>query len=241
MTVLSKRRFRVRYSLRALLVATLLASATLGLWVNSAMKQRRAVEGILKAGGVIEYDHGGQEHDSPYFGRENRGHSWSNDYFSRVVGVDFKDLSAWTVSNDVTGEVWHPKTITDKDLVLIKSLARLEGLSLRDASITDVGLENLKNLSNLKELELQGTRITDAGNDHLLGLNRLESLSLANTKVTDRGIERLGSLNQLEYLTLDGTAITREGVEQLRKSLPNCLITHDFGLSISAQHDEDCP
>ena len=53
MTPRPRRRWR-SYSLRSLLLLTTLAAIVLGVWVNRAERQRRAVAAIRKAGGGVE-------------------------------------------------------------------------------------------------------------------------------------------------------------------------------------------
>jgi len=53
--------------------------------------------------------------------------------------------------------------VTDKGLLHLRGLVKLQLLDLGYTRITDNGLEHLKVLTNLRELSLQGTKVTAEG------------------------------------------------------------------------------
>src|SRR5437763_761628 len=63
--------------------------------------------------------------------------------------------------------------VTDPLLANLRTLTRVQELSLQDTHITDAGLVNLRGLTRLEVLSLQGTRVRDAGLAELEGLTRL--------------------------------------------------------------------
>lgn len=67
----------------------------------------------------------------------------------------------------------------------------MNGVPCVAAQVTDGGLEHLRSLTRLEQLTLDGIPITDAGLDHLKGLTGLRELTLLDTKVTDEGVEKL--------------------------------------------------
>ena len=111
-------------------------------------------------------------------------------------------------------------TVTDKDLVFLKGLEKLEEMVLNHTRVTDAGLVHLKGLSHLKRLNLGFADISDAGLVHLKELPRLLFLFLPGTRITDAGLAHLKELPKLERLWLSGTKVTDAGVNQLQQALP---------------------
>ena len=64
-------------------------------------------------------------------------------------------------------------------------------VDLSHSKVTDKGLIELSELFKLQSLNLSGTNITDAGLKHLKRLTKLRGLDLNNTKVTEEGLEKL--------------------------------------------------
>jgi hypothetical protein len=151
-----------------------LVAVALGLWVNSAERQRRAVAAIRAAGGSVVYDWEAQEWHST----DLPGPDW----LCRQLGVDyFDDVAAAGLSSDAgDSDVAHLSQLTDVSFVV-----------LQDTKVSDSSLAHLTRLTSLKVLWLDRSQVTDAGLAHLTGLKRLESLTLERTQVTDAGCERL--------------------------------------------------
>lgn len=106
--------------------------------------------------------------------------------------------------------------ITDRDMVHLKCLTRLQMLLLARTPISDAGLPNLQGLTDLRLLSLDGTQVTDAGLSHLQGLINLQLLSLDGTQVTDAGLANLSGLQNLTTLCLRETKITDAGLTHLK-------------------------
>ena len=173
----------------------------LGVWTDRARKQQRAVEAILKRGGIVAYSYemktGSGEPTPP-------GPTWLRE----ALGIDYLDHVA---AANLTGD-----TFTDADLELLQGLPRLDHLFLRSANITDAGLAHLEALHGLEWLDLAGDRITDAGLAHLEGLHRLQSLGLRSKRITDAGLAHLEGLHRLESLGLCSERITDAGLVHLQ-------------------------
>jgi Leucine-rich repeat (LRR) protein len=119
------------------------------------------------------------------------------------------------------------KNLTDSDLKRLKSLTRLQWLSLLSTDITDAGIDYLKGLNELRWLYLYTPRITDAGLEHLAGLNKLQILHLGGSWSLEDGSERwrfyrgTGEISikprvkEFQKAVLDRTNITDEGLEHL--------------------------
>jgi len=117
-----------------------------------------------------------------------------------VTGVDFR---------------WNNR-VTDKDLMRLKSLAKLESVLLEATRISDAGVEHLTGVHNLKTLNLEATNLTDVGMKLIGNWKQLESLNIARTRVTDAGLKHLKGLHKLEYLNLGWLDnITDEGLVNL--------------------------
>lgn len=110
------------------------------------------------------------------------------------------------------------KTITDRDLALLRQVPGLRQLNLTRTCISDAGLFHVSKLPDLEILLLGGTDITDEGFQMLESLVELQQLNLTNTGITDRGIGPLAQMPKLEALWLDTTDITDVTLELLAKS-----------------------
>jgi hypothetical protein len=209
MTTPSPKRRWFQFSLRALLVFVLLVSIGMSWFavkMQRARRQRKAVEEIRKAGGMVGYAHG---LDDPF--AEPSVSKWARE----LLGDDFFfDVVIVSVGRDVG----------DREASHLKALNNLTHLDLSYTQGTGAGLEHLERLTNLEWLDLRHTQVTDAGLEHLKGLTNLQWLDLIGTQVSDAGLDHLRGLNGLLLLDLDGTQVTPEGVEKLQEALPDCEI-----------------
>jgi hypothetical protein len=218
------RRRWLQYSLRWLLVIVTLSCVGLGLLVNRAERQRRAVAAIRESGGLVGYDF--EEPSSPV--PAVRGESPGPDWLCRLLGVDY--FAAVT-------KVYLPARATDATAAHLSGLTSLQGLTLAGTEVTDaglahlrgltslqylhlgdtqvVGLADLRGLTSLHSLYLRGTQVTDAGLAHLSGLTSLQELDLGGTQVRDAGLAHLSGLTSLQELWLEGTLVTDAGLSHL--------------------------
>jgi hypothetical protein len=125
-------RRRFQYSLRSLLLLTLLLSIGMS-WIATAMqrakRQREVARAIEKLGGRVWWD---------FAFRHETG------FLSEVTYVDF------------VGE--H---VTDEALQSLNELPHLARLNLNNSDITDTQLRYVKGLTRLRWLELLAPRVTD--------------------------------------------------------------------------------
>lgn len=191
----SKRwRPKFRFSLRLLLLVITLLCLLLATQANRAKRQKLAVSVVQELGGEVQYDYQLSRFEKairavdaadkglrpPSVIEEPSGPKWlrqlvGNEYFQRVVGVDFR------YSADISGPVMEH----------ITSLTDLEELFLTNTNITDSDLRDIGKLSNLRLLVIRDNQITDAGISHLHSLTRLEQLNVINTSVTADGVAKL--------------------------------------------------
>ena len=139
-----------------------------------------------------------------------------------LFGCGDKEQTAVATIEELGGEVTFDEESLERPVAKV---------ILSGAEVTDIGLENVKGLTSVRTLLLNNTQITDAGLEHLNVLTNLQTLDVSGglfgrPQVTDAGLEHLRGLTQLRQLNLDDTQVTNEGVEKLKKSLPNCEISH---------------
>ncbi len=198
-----KRRW-LQYSLRSLLVLTLLAAIGLG-WVrhqlNRLQAEEEAVAAIRALGGTVVYGS-----DSP-FEDESPGPKWlrsllGEHFFCEVWEVDF------------------PRGADDEVVRHLDRLRTLKRLVLRGARVTRAGLEPVWRKRRLTYLDLGSTALSDDDSPWFAELPELEELYLDNTPITDRAVAGLNCLSKLRLLCVSGTHVTLEGVRQLPSGLP---------------------
>ncbi|MGO9114084.1 MAG: hypothetical protein ACLP9L_33125 [Thermoguttaceae bacterium] len=125
-------RRRFQYSLRSLLLLTLLVSIGMS-WIATTMqrakRQREVARAIEKLGGRVWWDFASRHEAS---------------FLSEVIYVDF------------SGE-----KVEDEALQSLNQLTHLARLNLNNSEITDSQLRHLKGLAQLRWLELEAPRVTD--------------------------------------------------------------------------------
>jgi hypothetical protein len=206
MTENPKRRNRrwLRFSLRSLLVVVTLFGVWLGIKVDQARRQKRAVETLRSMGAEVWYDHQRKENgsfdvridlDVPNWVRELCG----DDFFQTVTGIFL--LRGARLNSE--GEV--PRAITDEDLQCLADLPHLEQLVINQAPITDAGMAHLRHPERLRAVMLDDTDVGDDFVRRLQGAVELEGLGLEGTKVTDDAVAKLTGLTKLQILRLART------------------------------------
>jgi len=110
----------------------------------------------------------------------------------------------------------HSPATTDADLVNLRSLKGLLGLTASHTKVTDDGLLHLKDHKGVGALNLGGTAVTGTGLAHLKDLKGLMYLNLASSKITDAGLVHLKEHKGLTSLVLYDTAVTDIGLGHLK-------------------------
>lgn len=196
-----------RFSLRTLLVTTVLCGTSVGLLQRERhFCQRNELSASRLVGRGFQVD--------TVPGR----FAWAQG----LLGV--KDVIVVT-SVESHGYNTVLKGITDADLANLTGLSRLKTVNVGNTIVSDEGLAYFKGLSALERLHLGGTQVTNDGLPHLIKLEGLRELDLRHTKITDAGAEQLAQLGRLESLDLRNTGVTAKGVKRLQAALPNCQIT----------------
>jgi hypothetical protein len=158
-----------QFSLRSLLIFVTLFACVCSFFaviMQSANRQRDAVEALRKRGAYVLYD-------CQYYRDRNLDPPGpdGNDYFNCVASVQF----------------W--KNASDDDLRIVKILKHLRELRLSGTQITDAGLEHLQGMY-IEELGLWDTHITDAGVDCLIRIHP-RAIYIRDTSISDAGKEKL--------------------------------------------------
>jgi len=206
------RRRWLQFSLRTLLIVVTVFCVWMGITAKRARDQQQAVEAILAAGGVVNYEHQLDRSDPP-------GPVWlrqliGDEYFFSVNFVSF-----------------HKGEVDDATMAAVSRLTGLTNLLLQGANITDAQLVHLKGLTNLIQLDLSKTQVTDVGMVHLKSMTNLGVLKLISTKITNSGLMHLKGLTNLKDLRLYNTQVTDEGIKKLQQALPNCYITRHLQIA----------
>lgn len=200
-----RRRWRFRFSVRALLTATTVLSALLGLVGNEANRlrlHRLAEHNIYELGGRCGSVIGDQ------YGTR-RGPPWCP-VIDDSLFADFEFV--WFTSTNNAG-------LRDEDLALLKHLPRLKELQLAAPLITDDAMVHIEGIKSLRGLELFNTKVTSRGLRRLSGIS-LENLVLAGPDVTDETVEALETFPALRKLMITESSVTDVGLTHLRH-VPN--------------------
>ncbi len=212
----------LRFSVRGLMLLTLVIGAGMGWVVRGARIQREAVAAIERERGDVIYkgehiaqgcyngrDCGRVSHEIP------EGVAWAPPWLVDLIGIDYFHHVATVYLADVPNGA---------KLESAGRFSLLEELTLIDAVVDDDDLANLTGLTKLSSLVLDRTTITDAGLVHLSGLANLSKVKLRGTRITDAGLMHLKRLKKLSYLDLHSTEVTDAGVEQLKQALPSLKV-----------------
>lgn len=133
----------MRFRLRTLLIAVGIACLSLGVAADRGYRQKLAVDAIRAGGGRVDYPEAG---------------AWSRPC-QAWLGPDF--------CLPVSQVYWAGAAIDDDDLACLRTLPRVETISLASTPITDAGLAHLEGLEGAKLIDLRFTQVTDEGANRL--------------------------------------------------------------------------
>lgn len=211
-----RRRRWFQYSLRALLVAMLLASIGMS-WVavrrQRARRQKGAVEMILGMGGDFSAVMG-------------TGPKAPDDRNSRMR-ESAAEVAGWTYHRAVEANEFAPGTISAEDLEQyrqrwIDTKTEIVGSGKPSTSLPR-WLAPDEFLPRVTHVFLSKKPVGDDLR-FLSVLDSMEFLDLSDTDLSDRGLADVARLKCLRYLHLERTRVTDVGVKKLQQALPNCEI-----------------
>lgn len=226
---------RIRFRLATLLAAITLLCIWLGVIVDRAHKQRRAVEAVARLHGAVMFDYQfdpyGDIDGNMDLYRMPPGPVWArklfgDDYFRTVVGLtidgheqslDAVDLNAICALRELKLVFVQEAALTEAELVRISRLPKLEVLNLSSVPVTDASLQRIAQVQRLKSLTLARTRITDAGLAYLADMTSLARLDLSRTGIRGPGLAYLSKLPVLEELSLAETNVDDASVPPLQR------------------------
>jgi hypothetical protein len=264
MTPIPRRSFRLRMSVRALLVFVLFIGLVIGLLarrVGQARRQRIAVAEIRGCGGELEYDWQ-QWTKVDESGQLTRpalpappGPAWlrtliGDDFFQSVTVAEIhpskRDCSNREIAVRMVRSFPQLRFLRlecsescDSTLEVIGELKELETLIVFGHDITDSGIAHLTRLTNLKQLQfLDCGPISDDTLRHLSRLPKLEILAICGDRFSDQGLAVLPNFPSLEQLHLRTSSprITDAGLIQLQGSRQMQYLTLELdGTNITAQ------
>jgi hypothetical protein len=177
------RRLRVQFSLRAMVLAILVAGPIIGFMYNSVYRatlQRRSVAAIESKGGSVFYDYqfmedGDMKHPTPY----PPGPAWlrrivGDDYFRKVIHLKLKHGGLDHLSGFPSVEsLVVPSSLLrddDSDFELLPDLVHLRSLLVQDDSgPSDRLVIQLSQLTQLQHLSISKSLLTK---EEMIGLEK---------------------------------------------------------------------
>ena len=254
-----KRRW-FQFSLRSLLIFTLICAVACG-WVarRAAQKRRQldAIASLLKMGAYITYDFQYDSSGQSIPGARPPGPEWLRNLFGENFLSDVKYVyipSQTKPDPNAAAKHWWQKALAvlapepppdaDAALATCEEFPNLKDLVLSETTVSDRGLAHLDKLSQLRSLELSETTVSDAGLAHVKGLIHLRRLDVSVTDDTDGGMICLSELNELRALDVAWTKVGDAGLAHvngllhLRELDLNGTNTTDAGMAYLSELSE---
>jgi hypothetical protein len=235
----TRRRFKLQFTLRMLLVVT----AVLALWLNfqldRARRQQAAVKAIQAYGGMVRYDF---EPEDPKLRKPPPEPKWLVD----LVGVDFlHNIEAVNFNCQFKdGQRVENSRETADILQELQDLPGLKSIMIQGSQATNESMKTVARLDSLEELWvfthyfMEGNKqrasrpkLTDQGITQLAILKRLRILYIDDAPLGDRALATISQFQRLENLTLQGPgyAFSDEGLAALARLQHLRTLRFDLG------------
>ena len=123
---------------------------------------------------------------------------FGDNYFKEATSVSFrqKDIESDGVQDPVLSE----------ELCTLKYLATITTLDLTDCDLDDASITYLKSLTKVEDLTIDLENVPAAGLANLRGMSELKTLSAE--PLSDDGLRNLSACKKLEFVNLGGRRLT---------------------------------
>lgn len=205
-------RRRLRFSMRAMLLAVAVFALLMGLWMQiSRAYEHRAL--VSEAQARIMSLAASPPSDVPA-GQWQRAVAWTSNLIAQAYFA--RD------END-PGSLRRLCRLLDEKANAPADLATLQWIWEEVEKAPRYGAMYAIRFRDVRLLTKEP--ITDDDLPGLWSLGKCCYLDLDNTQVTDKGLRHLEGLSALESLSLYNTGVTDEGLRKLQATLPNCRIS----------------
>lgn len=212
----ARRRFALRFSLRAFLGAVTILCVLLAWQLHKAKQQNHAVKAIRDAGGWAHYDY--QYPDAETFEFDAAAQPWEPQWLIKLVGVDFfhNVVEVNMVYHNDGSRRFDNRRGPINIAPHLVHFPRLRRLLIRGDFIDDAGMKEVGRLKQLKQLSVwDAENVTDAGVIHLKDMPRLTFIHLEHSQVGEAGLAELAKLPNLEGLSMQKNRFTDAGLAHL--------------------------
>ncbi len=237
-TTLKPRRRWLRFSLRTGFVLLTIFCVWLGMRVDRAQRQRRAVEWVKQHGGSVQYDEPDRfSRKDAVSGLQRLRTLIGKDFFTSVVRAEHivsPDDGLARLGDLSELRILELGNVTDAAWARFPRLDKLETLGYGARPfISRVAIEHIKRIPTLRRLYL-GIGCTNETLEHLAGAGTIEHLQIA-TGVSDAGLAYIQELPNLKSLHLcaaqrritDAGLASLAGLQRLETLSINCNLTGD--------------
>jgi hypothetical protein len=202
-----KRSRLIQFTLRELLLLTLLTAGVFSWWRTE--HNRRSIEQELVNQHGLDRFVKNNQYMGPAVLRKLLGLGCLDDWYRYDTFLMFEPKS-----DDVK-----------RCFPLVKNFHSLQSVTVHRAiNVGDEQIADISDLANLEELYLCDAKLTDEGAEMISCLRNLKKLTVANSQITDASIPALCRLAELKSLDVSGTQITYDGCQQLKSQLPRCIV-----------------
>lgn len=126
-----------------------------------------------------------------------------------------EELKILVGDKSISHVIIYSDLMTDRGMVHIASIPRIESLSLYAPKLSDRGMKEFERMPYLKELTLKCPRVTGRGVVHLLRLPLLRDLEIEGSRFDEESFESFQFAVNLEILSFDGTDIPNDSLSIL--------------------------
>jgi hypothetical protein len=242
------RKWRLRMTVRALMVVILILSMGIGLPVRRAKRQEAAIAKVTRLGGIVGYDYnywvergnyppwpsrdppaprwlrlggliGGSVPQVGPFGRGRRP-IWPNENPPPPPWLlNLLGPEYFRRANFVSLAELQQKRRAIPDLAFLEDLPDVQVLHLDSTNFVGSELSHVRPLKLIRFLA-SDSNLDDDGLAHLARQAELWEICLSGTRVTDRGLTYLAGLPKLRFVDLSRLRVTDAGLAPL-SHLPN--------------------